>query len=136
MDKIIVKGLKIFAYHGVDKEEKERGQNFVVDAVLHLSLRRAGETDDVEDTVSYSKVVNTIRKVISENNYNLIEKVATRVTQQLFLDFFEINNVEVTIKKPNAPVDADFEYMAVSIARDRNDFYDRSGVGVWNKLRQ
>lgn len=136
MDKIIIKGLEIYAFHGVNAEEKEKGQKFIIDVTLHVSLRRAGETDDVEDTVSYSDVTKTILKVVKENTYNLLERVATRIIQQLFIDFFEINSVDITIKKPNAPVSADFEYMAVNISRDRNDFYDRSGVGIWNKLKQ
>ena len=31
MDKILVRGLKIFAYHGVNEEEKIDGQNFILD---------------------------------------------------------------------------------------------------------
>lgn len=136
MDKIIIKGLEIYAFHGVNQEEKKNGQKFIVDAELYVNLRRPGETDDVKDTVSYSKVIKTIIKVIKESSYNLIERVATRITQQLFSEFLEINSIDITIKKPDAPIDAEFKYMAVCISRDRNDFYERSGAGVWGKLRQ
>lgn len=41
MDQIRIKNLKIFAYHGVYEQEKEQGQNFVVNAVLHTDTEMA-----------------------------------------------------------------------------------------------
>ena len=128
MDKIIIKGLKIYAFHGVNKEEKAQGQNFIVDAVLYVDLSKAGNTDKVSDTVSYAKVTKTIIKTVNEKSYDLLEKVATRIIQQVFNEFLSIKKVDVTIKKPEAPINADFDYMAVNICKDRNDICDRSGT--------
>lgn len=128
MDKIIIKGLKIYAFHGVNKEEKDQGQNFIIDAVLYVDLSKAGNTDKVSDTVSYAKVTKTIIKTVNEKSYDLLEKVATRIIQQVFNEFLSIKKVDVTIKKPEAPINADFDYMAVNICKDRNDICDRSGT--------
>ena len=57
MDKIIIKGLKIFAYHGVNPEEKVIGQNFVLDITAYKNLKRAGNTDNIDDTVSYAIIL-------------------------------------------------------------------------------
>lgn len=128
MDKIIIKGLKIYAFHGVNKEEKVQGQNFIVDAVLYVDLSKAGNTDKVSDTVSYAKVTKTIIKTVNEKSYDLLEKVATRIIQQIFDEFLSVKKVDVTVKKPEAPINADFDYMAVNICKDRNDICDRSGT--------
>lgn len=128
MDKIIIKGLKIYAFHGVNKEEKAQGQNFIVDAVLYVDLSKAGNTDKVSDTVSYAKVTKTIIKTVNEKSYDLLEKVATRIIQQIFNEFLSVKKVDVTVKKPEAPINADFDYMAVNICKDRNDICDRSGT--------
>lgn len=128
MDKIIIKGLKIYAFHGVNKEEKDQGQNFIVDAVLYVDLSKAGNTDKVSDTVSYAKVTKTIIKTVNEKSYDLLEKVATRIIQQTFDEFLSVKKVDVTVKKPEAPINADFDYMAVNICKDRNDICDRSGT--------
>lgn len=128
MDKIIIKGLKIYAFHGVNKEEKDQGQNFIVDAVLYVDLSKAGNTDKVSDTVSYAKVTKTIIKTVNEKSYDLLEKVATRIIQQIFDEFLSVKKVDVTVKKPEAPINADFDYMAVNICKDRNDICDRSGT--------
>lgn len=128
MDKIIIKGLKIYAFHGVNKEEKDQGQNFIVDAVLYVDLSKAGNTDKVSDTVSYAKVTKTIIKTVNEKSYDLLEKVATRIIQQIFDEFLSVKKVDVTVKKPEAPINADFDYMAVNICKDRNDICDGSGT--------
>ena len=128
MDKIIIKGLKIYAFHGVNKEEKDQGQNFIIDAVLYVDLSKAGNTDKVSDTVSYAKVTKTIIKTVNEKSYDLLEKMATRIIQQIFDEFLSVKKVDVTVKKPEAPINADFDYMAVNICKDRNDICDRSGT--------
>ena len=52
MDKIIVKGLKVFAYHGVNPEEKANGQNFILDITATIDLTKPCVTDKLSDTVS------------------------------------------------------------------------------------
>ena len=41
METIRIKGLEIFAYHGVNPEEKENGQRFVLDLAMTADLSRA-----------------------------------------------------------------------------------------------
>ena len=54
---------------------------------------------------------------------NLIETAVERVAQNLFKEFANLLEVEITLKKPDAPIkDLDFEYMAVNIRRKREDF--------------
>lgn len=120
MDKIIIHGLTLFAYHGVHAEEKRDGQHFVVDAILSCDLHEPCASDRLEQTVSYSAVMKLIRRVMTERSYDLIERAA-EVTAQAILDAFPaIASVEITLKKPEAPIKADFEYVAVTICRSRH----------------
>ena len=121
-DKIIVKGLGIYAYHGVNPEEKQVGQNFEVDITAHTCIKKSGQTDNVDDTVSYAKIVKTAIRVISESSYNLLERVATRLAEQLIMDFNALEQVDILLKKPEAPIRAEFDYCAVEISRKRGDF--------------
>ena len=120
MDKITIKNLKIFAYHGVNPEEKENGQNFFIDLDYYLDMKKACESDDLNNTVSYAKVVKTVTRVFTAQSYDLIEKAAQTVADAVLSEFEPISRVDITLKKPEAPVKADFEYMAVSISRERN----------------
>ncbi|WP_294825420.1 dihydroneopterin aldolase [uncultured Eubacterium sp.] len=119
MDKISIKGLKLFAYHGVNPEEKENGQNFVIDLDYYVNIARACQMDTLDDTVSYAKVVKTIRRVFTAEKYDLIERAAQVIADAVLDEFEDIFKVEVTLKKPEAPISADFDYVAVSIMRER-----------------
>lgn len=119
MDKISIKGLKLFAYHGVNPEEKENGQNFVIDLDYYVNIARACQMDSLDDTVSYAKVVKTIRRVFTAEKYDLIERAAQVIADAVLDEFDDIFKVEVTLKKPEAPISAEFDYVAVSIMRER-----------------
>ena len=119
MDKIIIKNLKLFCYHGVNPEEKEDGQNFIFDIVAGVDLISPCETDNVDDTVSYAKMIKTIRRVSLSQKDDLIERVAQRIVDALFEEYEKIKTLKVTVKKPEAPMKADFEYVAVEIERER-----------------
>ncbi len=119
MDKITIKGLKLFAFHGVNPEEKKNGQSFIIDVNYYLDLEKACKTDCLDDTVSYAGAVKTIRSVFTESSYNLIERAAEVIADALLGEFEKIESVEVTVKKPEAPVNAEFDYMAVSVSRKR-----------------
>ncbi len=119
MDKIIIKGLRIFAYHGVNEEEKEKGQIFIVDATIYADLLMACYSDDIKDTISYAKIVKIIRKSLTEKNFNLLEAAAQYVIDNIFKEFDEIDQIELRLMKPRAPIAADFDYTGVEIFRGR-----------------
>lgn len=119
MDKILIRDLKIFAYHGVNSEEKEQGQDFVFDIDLSVNMTKACHSDDVNDTVSYAKVIKTIRRACTEDKYDLLEKVAEVTAQAILNEYPDVFNVSITLKKPNAPVKADFGWVGVQIYRER-----------------
>lgn len=119
MDKIIIKDLKLFAYHGVNPEEKRDGQFFVLDITAELPLTKPCYSDNVDDTVSYAKVIKTVKRIFVQEKYDLIEKAAQVVADAVLEEYPEIQTLTVTLKKPFAPVKADFEYVAVEITRSR-----------------
>lgn len=121
MDKIIIKNLKVYSYHGVNDEEKVRGQEFVVDAILELDLSTACESDNINDTVSYAKVIKTIGKVMGRESYNLLEKLSMQIIKEIFLLYTSVESVEICVKKPMAPIKANFDYVAVNLKRYRSD---------------
>ncbi len=119
MDKIIVKNLKIFAYHGVNPEEKEEGQNFVFDIDAYVDLGIPCVSDNVDDTVSYAKIIKETVRIFTQQKDDLLEKAAQRVADGLFEAFGKIQKLRILLKKPEAPIKADFEYVGVEIFRER-----------------
>ena len=120
MDKIIIKGLKVFAYHGVNSEEKRDGQDFIFDIVAYRPLNKPGKTDDIDDTVSYAKILKLAVKVATEDKYDLLETLAEKISQKILQTFESISAVDICVKKPEAPITAaEFDYVAVEIFRTR-----------------
>lgn len=119
MDKIIVKNLEIFAYHGVNSEEKRDGQPFVFDITAYTDLSLPCATDNVDDTVSYAKIIKLVRSVTQSEKNDLIERVARRVADALLNEFSRLDSVKIQLKKPQAPIKARFDYVAVEIERTR-----------------
>lgn len=119
MDKILVRNLKIFAYHGVNPEEKENGQNFVLDIDACVDISVPCVTDNVEDTVSYAKIIKETVKIFTCQKDDLLERAAQRVADGLFESFDKIQSLRILLKKPEAPIKADFEYVGVEIYRER-----------------
>ncbi len=119
MDKIIIKELRLYAYHGVNPEEKIEGQNFVLDIECKADLSLPCVTDNVDDTVSYAQIIKLVRKVFTAEKYDLIEKAAQVVADAILENFEPLKAVKITLKKPEAPMKADFGYVAVEIKRER-----------------
>lgn len=121
MDEIYIKGLKIFAYHGVNPEETENGQEFELDVTLFADLSRARQSDRLEDTVNYAKARKVINAAMCDRPFQLIERAAEEVASCLLDSFDRLCRVEVLLKKPNAPMSGVFDYVAVKIAKDRRE---------------
>jgi dihydroneopterin aldolase len=118
-DRISITGLRVRGNHGVFGHERQDGQDFVIDAQLCLSLAAAAASDDVGDTVDYGQVADAITKIVSGEPVNLIETLAARIAAAC-LDDPRVESVEVTVHKPQAPVDGQFDDIAVTVARTRD----------------
>jgi len=118
LDKIVISDMAFYGYHGVLPQERELGQQFVVDVELTLNLRIAGESDDPGKTVSYADVYEIVRQVVTGVPSKLIEAVAEQIAGKL-LQQFAVRQVLVRVKKPAAPVPGQFSYMAVEIVRSQ-----------------
>ncbi len=122
MEKIIVKGLRLKAYHGVNPEEKINGQMFELDITASIDAKLANASDELDDTVSYAKIIKTARAVFTAESYNLIEYAANKVGMEIMKTYPKLKSVTVLLKKPEAPISADFDYVAVEETITREDY--------------
>lgn len=119
MDCIIARGLNFKACHGVLTSEKICPQPFRVDLELYLDLRAAGRQDDLSLSVDYDRVYHAVNEVMTGPSCNLLEALAEKIAQTL-LRKFPFAEVAVTVYKPEAPVEGEFDYFAVQIRRKRD----------------
>ena len=100
-DRVFLEGLIFYAFHGVNPEEKELGQRFVVDVTMSRDLRAAGASDDLNETTSYSAVYKQVRDLVQGGPYDLIETVAERIAAAILGTYVEVEAVRVAVRKPD-----------------------------------
>lgn len=122
-DELSVTGIECFAHHGVFDFEKREGQVFVVDLVLGIDTRPAAASDDLVDTVNYGTLVADVKAAVERDPVDLIETVAQRITDVCLLDT-RVEWARVTLHKPDAPIDATYSDVALTITRTRGNAHD------------
>lgn len=129
-DRINIKGLKLYAYHGCLEEERQKGQEFTLDITLYLNLTPAGITDNLERTVNYSEACQVAQEAFTKYAYNLIETAAEEVAAALLIKYSLVDKVTVEVFKPHAPIPLDFENVSVFIERKRHTAYIAVGSNL------
>jgi dihydroneopterin aldolase len=118
MDRITLKGVEVFAHHGAFESERDQGQTFVVDVEVVIDLSEARASDELEATLDYGWLAAAIYQRVSSERWNLIERVAERVSDIVLADT-RVEKVVVTIHKPEAPIPVEFEDVSVTIERSQ-----------------
>lgn len=118
-DRIILSDLAFYGYHGVMLEENKLGQRFRIDLECGLDLRRAGETDLVEATVSYADIYALVKAATEDTRYKLIEALAQHIVDRLFTAFSPFEWIRIRIRKPEAPIPAVAGEFAIELFRTR-----------------
>lgn len=133
MDEIRIENLKIYAYHGVYAEENERGQDFYVNAVLYTETKRAGNEDALTLSTDYGEVCHFINDFLKIHTFQLIETMAEKTAEQVLLHFPLIKEMDLEIRKPQAPIGLPFESVSVKIHRGWHKVYVALGSNMGDK---
>lgn len=123
MDYIHVRDMQFYGYHGVLKEENVLGQRFRASVSLAVDIKKAGQTDDLDATVSYVGVYEICQSIIEGQPYKLIEAVAENVAQEILRSYDgQVFGCRVEIIKPDPPIPGHYKEVAVEIVR--GTFYE------------
>jgi dihydroneopterin aldolase len=118
LDELRILGIECFAHHGVFDHERREGQTFVIDLVLGVDTRPAAASDDLRDTVDYGSLVDHVVGEVSKDPVDLIETLAQRIADACLLDR-RVEWARVTVHKPDAPIQATFADVELTITRRR-----------------
>jgi dihydroneopterin aldolase len=119
-DELSVVGIECFGHHGVFDFERREGQVFTIDLVLGLDTRPAAASDDLQDTVDYGSLVASVKAAVENDPVDLIETLSHRIAEVCLLDR-RVEWARVTVHKPDAPIDATFSDVVLTITRTRED---------------
>jgi len=119
-DRIVLSNMVFLARHGVAAREKVEAQRFEIDVELGLDLQPAAVEDDLERTVDYGPVYETVRQIVESTTYNLIEALAEAICHELLGEFSPVREVVVRVRKPEVRLGGPLAYAAVEIRRRRS----------------
>ena len=120
-DRIVLEGMRFYGFHGVNPEERALGQEYLVDLTVEMDLGRAGQSDRLEDTISYARIYRAVRDVMEGEPRNLLEAAAQSIADRVLSDF-PVDAVSVRVKKPHPPIRGSIiESATVEIFRRRKD---------------
>lgn len=112
---IELKEIKIHAYHGVDKQERIVGNDYIVRVKVKFDISRAAESDMVSDTINYADIYDVVKCEMGVPS-NLLENVVYRVVNSIKRNFPMIEGGEVEIIKVKPPIAGDVMGASVSIS--------------------
>ena len=111
---IRMEGIKFYAFHGVMPQENVVGANFYLDLKLKTNFTNAAQTDELEGTVSYADIYNSVKEVM-ETPSKLLEHVCQRIARRIFTDFPTIEAIDIRLNKENPPMGACADKVGVEV---------------------
>ena len=120
---IHLKGLKLFAFHGVLPQENKVGAEYTLNLRLKTDFSRASQTDDLNYTINYAEVFNRVKEEMTHPSL-LLEHAGGRILNRLFTDFPNIEQIELELLKQNPPMGADCTGAGILLTVEREE---------WNK---
>ena len=109
MVEIIIKNLMLFGYHGVHREEKEKGQEFLFNISIFVDKDTTGKDkflkkDNIENTVNYSEVIEIVKYINNNNKFDLLETLSSDIAEKILSFSPMIESVRVRVEKTSPPI--------------------------------
>jgi dihydroneopterin aldolase len=98
---IRLKNIQVYAYHGAHPHEREHGGRFEIDVELEADLLKAAQTDDLQNTIDYVQVQQTVVFLTTTKHHHLLETLVSTIADHL-LQQFPAREVIVRVRKPGA----------------------------------
>ena len=120
---LFIDNLEVFANHGLFEEENKLGQKFIFDIECELNYKKAMFSDEMTDSISYADIAEVVVKTATTNTFKLLERLAGEILKNIFTEFPQIENINLKINKPGAPIKYHFEKCGVEVKTSREEFY-------------
>ncbi|MDU2066661.1 MAG: dihydroneopterin aldolase [Sporomusaceae bacterium] len=118
LDRISLKDMMFYGFHGVYEYEQEQGQKFYVDVDMFLDLQTAGNTDSLEDTVDYTVIYDHVKEIMENHRFKLLEALGAHIGDEILrVTSLPLQFVTIRIRKPAVPLPGQIDSMEVQITR-------------------
>jgi dihydroneopterin aldolase len=115
MNKILVSGIRLYAFHGCLDEEAKIGSDYQVDIEISTDFSKAAITDDLSETIDYVKVNQIVKEEMLRRS-KLLEHVAKRIINRFHAEISHSAFYQIKISKLNPPINGDVHSVSVIIS--------------------
>lgn len=118
MDYIHLKDMQFYGFHGVLMEETKIGQRFRANVSIAVDMKKAGETDELDNTVNYAEVYALTREIVEGKPFKLIEALVETIATRILSAYSEqVKGIRVELIKPDPPIQGYYREVSVEITR-------------------
>lgn len=121
---ILLKSIKVYAFHGCMQEEQRIGSNYTIDLKIGMDLEKAGQTDDLSDTVNYDLFYQMVFRQMQTPS-RLIENVALRIVDGILKKYLFVRSVKIKLCKVNPPIEGEIKKVCVLMKRHRENALEK-----------
>ncbi|GBG56316.1 7,8-dihydroneopterin aldolase [Sporomusaceae bacterium FL31] len=118
-DKILLRNMMFYGFHGVYEYEREQGQRFYLDIELMGDFAKAGQTDNLQDTVDYTAIYSRIKDIVENRRFQLLEALGNHIAEVVLAANTSLQAVTVRIRKPAVPIPGQLDFVQIEISRSR-----------------
>jgi dihydroneopterin aldolase len=111
--------MEFYGYHGVFPEETRLGQRFIVDLMVLIDLKKAGQSDELDYSVNYGELFQVCKEIVEGKPYKLVEAIAEKIAETVLKKFTLVSEATVKVIKPDPPIPGHYRSVAVEITRRR-----------------
>ena len=116
---IQIEQMEFYSYHGHYEEERIVGNRFLVDLSMRTDCEKASKSDHLNDALDYQKAYEVVKEEMKERSY-LLEHIAGRILDALFIHFPELDNAEIKVSKLNPPMGGKIKAVSVTLSRQKD----------------
>jgi len=120
-DRILLKDLGFYGFHGLLPQEATLGQRFYIDLEIGADLSRPATTDALEGSISYADIYDTVKDTFEGLRVDLIEFLGQRIVDAIFERFQTVDWIIIRIRKPEAPIAMVRGEAAIELHRQRKE---------------
>ena len=117
MEKITIKDIKLVGFHGLYDHEKRDGVNLGFDVELFFENQINNSDDNINETINYVEVIDTIKRVNSSGSFDLLETLCNKILNEI-MKLFSPLKVVVRVRKFELPVDAELSFVEIEMTKE------------------
>jgi 7,8-dihydroneopterin aldolase/epimerase/oxygenase len=115
---IKIKNIRVYAYHGCLIEEGKIGSDYRVDLTVKADLSKSAKSDNLSDTVDYVHLNKIVKQEMAIRS-NLLEEVAKRILDRIFIEITLVNKADVSVSKLNPPIGGNVAMVTIEMSKRR-----------------